>query len=126
MNRKMKLIESYFLLLADLCSITLAYIVSILIRFQKFSRVMEPELHFMVYIGFLLFCTIYSFLFDWNREFLKRGILVELIAVTKFNIFMELSGMAFLFMLQRSADVSRLVMGYFAILNILIVWLVRL
>ena len=126
MNRKMKLIESYLLLLADLCSITLAYTVSILMRFQKFSRVMEPELHFMVYIGFLLFCTIYSFLFDWNREFLKRGILVELIAVTKFNIFMELSGMAFLFMLQRSADVSRLVMGYFAILNILIVWLVRL
>lgn len=126
MNRKMKLIESYLLLLADLCSITLAYIVSILIRFQKFARVMEPELHFMVYIGFLLFCTIYSFLFDWNREFLKRGVLVELIAVTKFNIFMELSGMAFLFMLQRGADVSRLVMGYFAILNILIVWLVRL
>ena len=126
MNRRMKLIESYLLLLADLCSITLAYTVSILIRFQKFSRVMEPELHFMVYIGFLLFCTIYSFLFDWNREFLKRGILVELIAVTKFNIFMELSGMAFLFMLQRGADVSRLVMGYFAILNILIVWLVRL
>ena len=126
MNRKMKLIESYLLLFADLCSITLAYTISILMRFQKFSRVMEPELHFMVYIGFLLFCTIYSFLFDWNREFLKRGVLVEFIAVTKFNIFMELSGMAFLFMLQRSADVSRLVMGYFAILNILIVWLVRL
>ncbi|MBD5517802.1 MAG: sugar transferase [Lachnospiraceae bacterium] len=126
MNRRMKLIESYLLLLADLCSITLAYTVSILMRFQKFSRVMEPELHFMVYIGFLLFCTIYSFLFDWNREFLKRGVLVELIAVTKFNIFMELSGMAFLFMLQRGVDVSRLVMGYFAILNILIVWLVRL
>ena len=126
MNRRMKLIESYLLLLADLCSITLAYTISILMRFQKFSRVMEPELHFMVYIGFLLFCTIYSFLFDWNREFLKRGILVELIAVTKFNIFMELSGMAFLFMLQRGLDVSRLVMGYFAILNILIVWLVRL
>ena len=126
MNRRMKLIESYLLLLADLCSITLAYTVSILMRFQKFSRVMEPELHFMVYIGFLLFCTIYSFLFDWNREFLRRGVLVELIAVTKFNIFMELSGMAFLFMLQRGVDVSRLVMGYFAILNILIVWLVRL
>lgn len=126
MNRKMKLIESYLLLLADLFSITLAYTISILIRFQKFARVMEPELHFMVYIGFLLFCTIYSFLFDWNREFLKRGVLVEFIAVTKFNVFMELSGMAFLFMLQRGADVSRLVMGYFAILNVLTVWLVRL
>lgn len=126
MNRRMKLIESYLLLFADLVSITLAYTIAILIRYRKFSRVMEPELHFVVYIGFLLFCTIYSFMFDWNREFIKRGILVELIAVTKFNVFMELAVMAFLFMLQRGADVSRLVMGYFAVLNILIVWLVRL
>ncbi len=126
MNRRMKLIESYLLLFADLVSIALAYTIAILIRYRKFSRVMEPELHFVVCIGFLLFCTIYSFMFDWNREFIKRGILVELIAVTKFNIFMELAVMAFLFMLQRSAGVSRLVMGYFAVLNILIVWLVRL
>lgn len=126
MNRRMKLIESYLLLFADLVSIAFAYTIAILIRYRKFSRVMEPELHFVVCIGFLLFCTIYSFLFDWNREFLKRGILVELVAVTKFNIFMELAVMAFLFMLQRSAGVSRLVMGYFAVLNIVIVWLVRL
>lgn len=126
MNRRMKLIESYLLLLTDLCSIAFAYIIAILIRYQKFSRVMEPELHFVVCIGFLLFCTIYSFLFDWNREFIKRGVLVEFIAVTKFNVFMELSVMALLFMLQKSAAVSRLVMGYFAILNIFIVWLVRL
>lgn len=126
MNRKMKLIESYLLLFSDLVSIALAYIIAILMRFGKFARVMEPELHFVVGVGFLLFCTIYSFLFDWNREFIKRGILVELVAVTKFNIFMELSMMALLFMLQRGADVSRLVMGYFAILNVVIVWLVRL
>lgn len=126
MNRRMKLIESYLLLFADLTSIALVYIAAILMRYRKFSRVMEPELHFVVCIGFLLFCTIYSFMFDWNREFIKRGILVELIAVTKFTVFMELAVMACLFMLQRSADVSRLVMGYFVILNILIVWLVRL
>lgn len=126
MNRKMKLIESYLLLFSDSISITLAYTIAILLRFGKFAWVMEPELHFVVYIAFLLFCTIYSFMFDWNREFIKRGILVEFIAVTKFNIFMELSVMAMLFMLQRGADVSRLVMGYFVILNIFIVWLVRL
>ncbi|MCM1266972.1 MAG: sugar transferase [Bacteroidales bacterium] len=126
MNRRTKLIESYLLLAADLVSISLAYAVAILIRFEKFARVMEPELHFLVYFVFLLFCTIYSFLFDWNREFLKRGVLVELIAVTKFNVFMELAVMACLFMLQRGADVSRLVIGYFAILNVLLVWLVRL
>ena len=37
MNRRMKLIESYLLLLTDLCSITLAYIIAILIRYGKFA-----------------------------------------------------------------------------------------
>lgn len=126
MNRKMKIIEGYWLLFMDLVSITVSYTIAILIRFHKFRWVDEPELHFVVYIGFLLFCTIYSFLFDWNREFLKRGVLVEFVAVIKFNVFMELSVMAFLFMLQRGSGVSRLVMGYFVVLNIFIIWGVRI
>lgn len=126
MNRKMKIIEGYWLLFMDLVSITVSYIIAILIRFHKFRWVDEPELHFVVYIGFLLFCTIYSFLFDWNREFLKRGVFVEFVAVIKFIVFMELSVMAFLFMLQRGSGVSRLVMGYFAVLNIFIIWGVRI
>lgn len=126
MNRKMKVIEGYWLLFMDLASIAVSYIFAILIRFHKFRWVDEPELHFMVFICLLLFCTVYSFLFDWNREFLKRGILVEFVAVIKFNIFMELAILAFLFMMQRSAGVSRLVMGYFAVLDVLIVWGVRI
>ncbi|MDE7177668.1 MAG: sugar transferase [Lachnospiraceae bacterium] len=125
MNRKMKIVEGYWLLFMDLVSITVSYTIAILIRFHKFRWVDEPELHFVVFIGFLLFCTIYSFLFDWNREFLKRGVLVEFVAVLKFNVFMELSVMAFLFMLQRGSDVSRLVMGYFAVLDIFVVWGMR-
>ena len=126
MNRKTKIIEGYWLLFIDLVSISVAYIIAILIRFHKFRWVDEPELHFMVCICFLLFCTVYSFLLDWNREFLKRGVLVEFIAVVKFNIFMVLSVMSFLFLLQRGADFSRLVMGYFGILDVLIVWGVRI
>ena len=125
MNRKTKIVEGYWLLFTDLVSISVAYIIAILIRYHGFKWVDEPELHFIGYICFLLFCTVYSFLFDWNREFLKRGTLVEFIAVVKFNIFMELSLMAFLFLLQRGAGFSRLVMGYFGILDVLIVWSVR-
>lgn len=126
MNRKMKVLEGYCLLFTDLLSITVAYVISILIRYGKFARVMEPELHTMLGICFLLFCTIYSFLFDWNREFLKRGILVEFTAVLKFNLFMFLASVGLLFIIQRGGDVSRLVVGYFFILDIVIVWLVRL
>lgn len=126
MNRKKKIIEGYCLLFTDLLSITIAYVIAILLRYQKFSRVMEPELHFLVCICFLLFCTIYSFLFDWNREFLTRGIFVEFIAVLKFNLFMILAVISFLFVVQRGEDFSRLVMGYFVVFDMLIVWLVRL
>lgn len=126
MNRKKKIVEGYCLLFTDLLSITAAYIIAILLRYQKFSRVMEPELHFMVCIFFLLFCTIYSFLFDWNREFLTRGIFVELIAVLKFNLFMLFAVTGSLFVVQKGADVSRLVIGYFLLFDMLLVWLVRL
>ena len=126
MNRKKKIIESYWLLFVDLLSISAAYVIAILLRYHKFSRVMEPELHFLVYICFLLFCTIYSFLLDWNRDFLIRGTFVEFTAVLKFNLFMVFAVAGFLFMIQRGQLFSRSVWGYFAVFDMIIVWSVRL
>jgi exopolysaccharide biosynthesis polyprenyl glycosylphosphotransferase len=126
MNRKKKIIESYGLLLSDLLCIVIAYVAAILLRYHKFSRVMEPEVHVLVCVFFLLFSTIYSFMLDWNRSFLERGIFVEFVAVLKFNVFMVLAVASALFVLQRGAAFSRLVMGYFAVLNLILVWLVRL
>ena len=126
MNRKKKIIESYWLLFVDLLSVSAAYLIAILLRYQKFSRVMEPELHFLVYICFLLFCTIYRFLLDWNRDFLIRGTFVEFVAVLKFNLFMALAVAGFLFMIQRGAQFSRSVWGYFAVFDMIIVWSIRL
>ncbi len=126
MNRKKKVIESYGLLFVDLLSIVIAYVIAILLRFHKFSRVMEPELHTLVCVFFLLFCTIYSFMLDWNRSFLERGIFVEFVAVLKFNIFMFFTAASVLFIFQRGADISRLVIGYFAVFNVFLVWGTRL
>lgn len=126
MNRKKKIIESYCLLFSDLLCIVIAYVAAILLRYGKFARVQEPEVHALVCVFFLLFCTIYSFLLDWNRSFLERGILVEFVAVVKFNLFMVLGAASVLFMLQRGAAFSRMVWGYFAILDVLVVWLMRL
>lgn len=126
MNRKKKIIESYCLLFSDLLCIVIAYVAAILLRYGKFARVQEPEVHALVCVFFLLFCTIYSFLLDWNRSFLERGILVEFVAVVKFNLFMVLGAASVLFILQRGAAFSRMVWGYFAILDVLVVWLMRL
>lgn len=126
MNRKKKIIESYCLLFSDLLCIVIAYVAAILLRYRKFARVQEPEIHVLVCVFFLLFCTIYSFLLDWNRSFLERGVLVEFVAVLKFNLFMVLGAASVLFMLQRGAAFSRMVWGYFAVFDVIVVWLVRL
>ena len=120
MNRKKKIIESYCLLFSDLLCIVIAYVAAILLRYGKFVRVQEPEIHALVCVFFLLFCTIYSFLLDWNRSFLERGVLVEFVAVLKFNLFMVLGAASVLFMIQRGAAFSRMVWGYFAILDVLV------
>lgn len=126
MNRKKKIIESYCLLFSDLLCIVIAYVAAILLRYRKFARVQEPEVHVLVCVFFLLFCTIYSFLLDWNRSFLERGAFVEFVAVLKFNLFMVFGAASVLFMLQRGAAFSRMVWGYFAVLDVIVVWLVRL
>lgn len=126
MNRKKKIIESYGLLLSDLLCIIIAYTAAILLRYHKFARVMEPEVHVLVCVFFLLFCTIYSFMLDWNRSFLDRGFFVEFVAVLKFNVFMVLAVASALFVIQQGAAFSRLVMGYFIVLDVVLVWLVRI
>ncbi|MCI8357960.1 MAG: sugar transferase [Lachnospiraceae bacterium] len=126
MNRRKKIIESYCLLFVDLITITISFMLALLLRYQKFSRVMEPELHFMGFVCFLLFCTMYSFLLDWNRDFLTRGVFVELIAVLKYNLFMALAFSMVLFVTQKGIDFSRLVWGYFTVFDMILGWLVRL
>ena len=126
MNRKKKILEGYWLLFSDLLCIVISYVAAILLRYGKFARVQEPEVHALMCVFFLLFCTIYSFLLDWNRSFLERGLFVEFVAVLKFNLFMVVAAAGALFMIQRGAAFSRLVWGYFAVFNMLLVWLVRI
>lgn len=126
MNRKKKIIEGYWLLFSDLLCIVIAYVAAILLRYGKFARVQEPEVHALMCVFFLLFCTIYSFLLDWNRSFLERGIFVEFVAVFKFNLFMVVAAAGALFMLQQGLAFSRLVWGYFAVFDMILVWVVRL
>lgn len=126
MNRKKKIIEGYWLLFSDLLCIVIAYVAAILLRYGKFARVQEPEVHALMCAFFLLFCTMYSFLLDWNRSFLERGIFVEFVAVCKFNLFMVVAAAGALFIMQRGAAFSRLVWGYFAVFDMILVWVVRL
>ena len=90
MNRKNKVIETYGLWFIDLLGIVASFLLSTYIRFGNFRDMGDKEIHFQVCLAFLLFCTIYSFFLDWNRNFFRRNIWKEAVAVLQYNAYMFL------------------------------------
>lgn len=120
MNRKNKVIETYGLWFIDLISIIISFTVSTYIRFGNFKDMGDKEIHFQVCLVFMLFCTIYSFFMDWNRDFFRRNKWKEISKVAKYSILMLLVAEVVMFFLKWADVFSRLVMIYFVIINTLL------
>lgn len=117
MNQKNKIIEVYGLWFADLVAIGISFTLATYIRFGNFKDMGDKGIHFQVCLVFLLFCTIYSFFIDWNRNFLRRSILKEIYAVLQYNVLMLLVTQTIMYFLKWADVFSRGVMIYFAIIN---------
>lgn len=126
MKQKNKIIEVYGLWFADLVSIGISFVLATYIRFGNFRDMGDKEIHFQVCLVFLLFCTIYSFFIDWNRNFLKRNLWKELYAVVQYNLIMILITQTIMYFLKWADVFSRAVMIYFAGINLLLSFFVHL
>ena len=126
MNQRNKIIEVYGLWAVNLISILISFVLATYIRFGNFKDMGNQTVHFQTCMLLMLFCTIYSFFFDWNRNFLKRGPFAELIAVFQYNLIMVTVVLILLYMFGWASVFSRLVMGYFALFNLVISYLIHL
>lgn len=126
MNQKNKIVEVYGLWFADLITIVGSFILATYIRFGNFRDMGDKTIHFQVCLLFLLFCTIYTFFLDWNRNFLRRGVWKELRAVLQYHVIMLLVVQTFMYFLQWSEPFSRFVMLLFMLINGLVTLLVHL
>lgn len=126
MNRKKKLVEAYLLLATDILSIIISYVLAAKIRYNNLKWIINLDVYYMIGICLILFCVLYSFLIDWNREFLIRGSFVELMAVLKYHVFMLGAVGSFLFLMKLSEDFSRLVLGYFTVINLILTLVIRI
>lgn len=118
MGQKNKIIEVYGLWFADLLCIGISFAAATYIRFGNFEDMGDQNVHFLVCLCMLLFCTVYSFFIDWNRNFLRRSIWKETGAILQYNTIMMLV-VVFLMVLVKWADVfSRMVLICFFILNV--------
>ena len=126
MKQKNKIIEVYGLWFVDLAVILVTFVIATYIRFGNFKDMGDQGIHFLVCICLMLFCTVYSFFFDWNRNFLKRGASKEAAAVVQYNAVMILVVNLLMTMMKWADVFSRLVRFYFAFLNVALSFLAHL
>lgn len=117
-SQKNHVARVYVLLAADLLSIIVSYVLAVMLRFGIADLEARKVMHYMICLCFMLFCTVFGLFMDWNRDFSKRGYLVELSMVIRNNVIMFVAAGCFLFLIKQAEFFSRLLFGYFAIFNV--------
>ncbi len=124
-SQKNHIARVYVLLAVDLLSIIIAYILAVILRFGVVDLEIRKVMHYMICLCFMLFCTVFGLFMDWNRDFSKRGYLVELSMVIRNNVIMFVAVGCFLFLIKQAEFFSRLLFGYFAIFNVLLTYILH-
>jgi exopolysaccharide biosynthesis polyprenyl glycosylphosphotransferase len=125
MNEKYKTLQRYSIWIIDMTCILVSYLIVTFLRYNDRRDYGDKTLHYMVCVVFLLFCVIYSFLADWNRDFLIRGYIQEFFSVLKAVAFIVVGSLVVIFFLQWTNILSRFVVGNFVWLDILLAYVLR-
>lgn len=123
-SKKSRLLETYAMIFIDVLGILISYAGALLLRFQG-GGVAFSQTHFSVGAYIIIIALLYSIMTEWNRGFFDRGYLVEIIAITKYNIVLLLAISTIVFLIKMDGF-SRLVFGYFAVLNIIVTYVLHL
>ncbi len=126
MNQHNKVEEKYLLLMGDMVCILISYLGALFLRYGTGVKdIPWGGTYYMMLMGLLLYCTFYTLLISPSRDFVIRGYLVEFQSTLKFNVTMGiLVGLA-IFLFRESESFSRLVFGYFVVINLLLSYGIR-
>jgi exopolysaccharide biosynthesis polyprenyl glycosylphosphotransferase len=125
MNRHNRKLRKIVLWLADMIVTMLVYLLAMYIRHPDTQDFFAMPSQKLVLSIIALVSTVLGLLFKLNENFMSRGRFNELKAVIKFSVIMTLCIILFAFMTHVTMTLSRLVMGYFFLLEIVILYLER-
>lgn len=121
-----KSMPNKYLLLTDLCCITLSFVLSVWIRYGRVTRDWFPiNMYGGAFIIVLLLYIVIYCLYDTYSKVFKRGFLEEFIIVVKIHGLFAVTLTAVMFIFQEGAHYSRLFFFYFFLLNILLTYIAR-
>ena len=118
MNQSNKVFRTYSLWFLDMFCIVVSFLLATFIRYGQNNDMMSKTYHYLILAVFLMAASVYSFFFDWNHDYLKRGYYRELAEILKFNAFITIIVVVFIFMTRMYIFVSRTVIMWFVLINI--------
>ena len=125
-NKKYQIIESYGLFLLDIVCITVSYALAYLIRFHGTESPLGNREIAQIYVPFLLICMLNNFFTNEYKHFFQRGYYYELLRVVRYNIILFLATSAYIYAFRLELEFSRLLLGYFVVINTIITYVVRI
>lgn len=117
LNRPYEILEMYALLFTDIFCLLFSYMFALWLRFSAIRNIDEAQLHWMVFLGVLIYTLFYHFAVNYSRNFIKRGHYVEFTMITKCNVIMAAGLGLILFAVKEAENYSRLVFGYFIVID---------
>ena len=125
MYENKKEFESILVLIVDLCSLMVSMGIAYGIRYGTFyGRYEHGDQIWLLLFSIALYGLMFV-LMDFSHHFFRRGMFEEFVSVVKSELIFSVVLVLALFMMHRSADLSRLVFGYQIVLNTVIMYVAR-
>jgi exopolysaccharide biosynthesis polyprenyl glycosylphosphotransferase len=113
MNTKYKTLQTYLLWIIDMACIVVSYVIASYMRYNLKEDYGDKTLHYLVCVLLMLVGTIYTFLANWDRDFIVRSMFYELVSVIKFDAFSAIITLVISFFLRWNLILSRIVIFNF-------------
>ncbi|MBQ9305313.1 sugar transferase [Butyrivibrio sp.] len=125
MSAKYRTLQSYFLWAVDMVCIVISYMIASFWRYNSKADYGDKTLHYLVCVVILLVGTVYTFLADWDRDFLIRGWFQEFLFVIRFVATISFGTLFVVFFLKWYEILSRLVIINFVWIVIILIYTAR-
>lgn len=125
MYENKKTFESILVLSVDLCSLIFSMGIAFWIRYGIFyGRFEHGDQIWLLLFAIALYGLIFV-LMDFSHHFFRRGMFDEFVNVVKSELIFSAVLIMALFVMHRSADLSRLVLGYQIVINTVVMYAAR-
>lgn len=125
MYENKKTFESILVLIVDLCSLIVSMGIAFWIRYGIFyGRFEHGDQIWLLLFAIALYGLIFV-LMDFNHHFFRRGMFDEFVNVVKSELIFSAVLILALFVMHRSVDLSRLVLGYQIVINTVVMYAAR-